>query len=282
MDYPKVSIVTPIHDGISYTLKFLKSLEKVSYPNFEIIIIDDGSTDNSAEIIKEKYPKVIILKGDGNLWWSAATNLGVKEALKNKADYIVTINNDVEVAPDFLTKLIECAKEYPNSLIGSKIYEEGTQKLWYYGGIVDWKRGEFNHNLDDKQSIFNADWLTGMGVLIKQEVFKKIGFYNAKKVPQYFGDLEFSMRAKKNGYNLIVSGKSIVYNNAESCGNIKYGKKLNFTLFIKSLFSIKSDTNIKFRNFVYKNYSPKPFKSLFNFYKNYFWGSLKEILRPGK
>lgn len=283
VNYPKVSIVTPIHNGIEYTQTFLKSLKKVTYPNFEIIIIDDGSTDGSVEIIKKKYPEVKILNGDGNLWWSGATNLGVKQVLKdNISDYILTINNDVEVTPNFLTHLIECAQEYPKSLIGSKIYELKTKKLWYAGGLVNWNKGIFYHNLKLNKNIFVADWLTGMGALIKTDIYQKIGLYDGKRFPQYAGDLEFSIRAKKNGYKLLVCTKSIIYNNIESCGNIKYGKKLTSWLVLKSLFAMKSDTNLKLRYHLYKNYSPTPFRSFLGFYKYYFRESISIILKSRK
>lgn len=279
MKQPKISIVTPIHNGIEYTLKFLNSLKEVTYPNFEIIIVDDGSTDKSEEIIKNNYPKVIILKGDGNLWWSGATNLGVKYALKNGADYILTVNNDVKVDPSFLTNLIECAKKYPQSLVGSKIYEMKSKKPWYFGGLVDWDRGALYHHLQETKGPFEADWLTGMGVLIKSDIYKKIGLYDRKRFPHYAGDLEFSMRAKKNGYSLLVCGKSIVYNNVESCAHIRFDKKLTFFLLLKSLFSIKSDTRLKLRYHLYRLYSPKPFSSFLSFYKDYLWGSIKHILK---
>lgn len=279
MNKPKVSVVTPIHNGIEETLKFLDSLDKINYPNFDVIIIDDGSKDHSSEIIARKFPRAIRLKGDGNLWWSGATNLGVKYALGNKSDYILTINNDVEVDPNFLTALVECAEGNPESLVGSIIYDSKSQELWYSGGKINWNNGTFPHNLEPIDYIYQSEWLTGMGVLIKSEVFEKIGLYNNDKFPQYAGDLEFSMRAKKNGYNLIICSKSIIYNNTDSCNDILHNKEMTVTLFLKSLFSIRSNCNLKLRYYLYKYYSPTPIRNFLIFYVNHIINSIYHIIK---
>src|SRR6266567_5032327 len=99
---PKISIITPIHNGVEYTIEYLESLSKVEYSNYEIIIIDDGSTDGSSEIIARDFPQVRLLKGDGNLWWSGGTNMGIRDALARGTDLILTMNNDVKIAPDCL------------------------------------------------------------------------------------------------------------------------------------------------------------------------------------
>lgn len=279
MKEPKVFIVTPIHNGIKETLVFIKSLRKVNYSNFKIIIIDDGSTDNSSEIISKRYPDVILLKGDGNLWWSGATNLGVEYALKNDTDYMLTINNDVEVDPFFMRELVKCAKHNKKSLIGSVVYDNKNGKIWYSGGKVDWKKGSFHHNKNKIKNIYKSQWLTGMGVLVPKYVFEKIGFYDKEKFPQYAGDLEFSMRARKNGFNLLVCGGSKVFNNSDSCGHILYNKKMTLKLLFQSFFSIKSDTNLKLRYNLYRKYAPNPLKTFIVFYLRHIVGSLRNIIR---
>ena len=116
----KVSAIIAIHNGIDYTLKFLESLKKTDWKNLEIIIIDDGSTDNSAAVVSKLYPEIKIISGDGNLWWTKSMNLGFKYAIENKADYILILNNDIEVDKNLIKELVKCTSEKPNTVVASK------------------------------------------------------------------------------------------------------------------------------------------------------------------
>lgn len=222
--YPKVFIITPIHNAKDHTLRFLNSLQKVIYPNFKIVIVDDGSTDYSSEAIKKKFPGVIVLQGDGNLWWSGGNNVGIKESLKRGADYVLTINNDVEVEPEFLSHLVQCALENPNSIIGGKIlYISEKNRIWQFGTFYNPFLGlkiYGGNKIDTTQynERKNVDALTGMCVLIPAKVFNDIGFYDERNFPMIYGDSDFTLRAKANGYNIIVEPKARIYTDALHSG----------------------------------------------------------------
>src|SRR5437588_7973739 len=91
-DYPRVAVVVPVYNKIALTVRFLKSFRKVRYPNYTIVVIDDGSQDGTSEVLKQRFPQVVVLPGDGNLWWSGATNVGVEYALGHDYDFVLTIN----------------------------------------------------------------------------------------------------------------------------------------------------------------------------------------------
>src|ERR1700741_972262 len=111
---PNVSVVVPIYNRILHTRAFLQEFSKVTYPNFEIVIVDDGSTDGSSKIIRKEFPSVKVLREEsGNLWWSNAMKIGVRDALAHGADYILSINDDVTFNPEFLTHLVAYAQEHP-------------------------------------------------------------------------------------------------------------------------------------------------------------------------
>src|SRR3990167_3620609 len=121
---PKTSlvvVVTPVHNGLEHTKSFLPSLAKQTHPNLKVILIDDGSTDGSATWIKDHHKDVEVLAGDGSLWWAGATNQGVRSAQRLRADYVLTINNDTELAPDAIEELVKYAQTHPKTLVGSTV-----------------------------------------------------------------------------------------------------------------------------------------------------------------
>ena len=92
---------------------------------------------------RTNFPKFIEIKGDGNLWWTAATNLGVKYALSNNAEYILTLNNDTIATEDFIEKMLYWAVKVPNALLGAFALDADTKKPVYGGEIINWKWATF-------------------------------------------------------------------------------------------------------------------------------------------
>jgi GT2 family glycosyltransferase len=284
---PKVAIVTPIYNGIEHTLKYLASINEQTYQNIDVYIIDDGSTDDSTALIKRNFPTVKILHGDGNLWWSGATNLGAKQALQDGADFILTMNNDVELDPACVAESVNCIHDQPRSLVGSKVYYASDRsKVWFFGARFD------PHNADilpiggrdeDFPDVIETDMLTGMGILIPAQVFQDIGLFDNVNFPQYYGDSDFSLRAKEKGYKLLVTPRSKVFADVGSSW-ISRQKSINLKFFITALFSIRSQFNIKIRVKFYQRHGKKGWQiSLLKFYiwffKHYIKVFIKGLLR---
>lgn len=221
---PYICIVTPVHNRIKSTLKFLESIKRSSYTNYNIVIIDDGSTDNTFAIIKKNYPTVITIRGDGNLFWTGGTNLGVKYALKHGYDYVLTINNDAIVEKDSLTNLVKSALDNPNSIIGSTIILPKDNKIWAIGTSLNWdtyKEQIFKLNYNGKDAektlaklpnLIEVETMPGNGTLIPTEVFNEVGLYNNCWFPHYHADSELILRARNAGYNALISTKAKIYN----------------------------------------------------------------------
>lgn len=215
---PFVSIVIPTHNRLDETLDCVNSLERMTYSNFEIIVIDDGSTDGTAEVLKHEHPDVKVLLGDGNLWWSGSTNLGIRESLKRNCDYILTLNQDSVVDPPMLSTMVRASQENAMALIGAKVYyHHQPNKIWFAGGKVRgkiWNLYVVGHGEEDRGQYdvpMEIDWLTGMGMLIKSSVFEKVGLMDEQAFPQHYGDADFSMRAKKEGFKLLYEPSARIW-----------------------------------------------------------------------
>ena len=132
----KIYIVIPVYNNIKYTLKCLASLENQTYNNYQTIVVNDGSSDGTTEKINTNYPDVVVLEGDGNLWWTGATNMGVEYVLQVavEKDFVLALNNDLEVKPDYLSELVKAYDENEPCLIGSiSVYQNSPEQVAFLG-----------------------------------------------------------------------------------------------------------------------------------------------------
>ena len=250
-----IAILIPVHNGIRFTSKCLKDLYAIIdqdlYPGtkFNIIVIDDGSNDGTQEMIESEFPETILLKGDGNLWWSGGINEGMRYALSQlKCNYVIWWNNDISPAPDYFSNLINILNAESPEVAGSKIYyaHKPTQ-VWSMGGIFDSRSGrKYMSGMDKADSeelnnIFKADWLPGMGTILHHSVIEKIGMLDNLNFPQYHGDSDYTYRAHLAGYEIKVFPQLKIWNDKSNSG---LWHNNSFKLLFKSLTDIKSNYHV--------------------------------------
>jgi len=219
---------------------------------------------------------VVVLKGDGNLWWAGATNLGVEYAIKNNYDYVLTINNDAEIEVETLEHLIKTARDNPDVIIGSRIMLDRKGTIWSLGVLTFWNTDSFlrlNHYNENTKIMHTmsgtlpTDCLTGNGTLVPVKIFKSVGLYANFWCPQYHADTEFTLRARSKGFPAVVALNAVVYNNEFACDP-------NFKI-MDELFSKRSHRYWRPVVYVFLKYSPLRYK--LKLYKNFKW--LKERLK---
>ena len=279
----KISILIPIFNNLKFTKICLENLTlliseyelRSKINNHQIIIIDDGSTDGTSNWIKSNYPNVIILNGDGDYWWSKSVVVGTKYALNTlKSDYILLWNNDIEAHEDYFYNIEKALNEVPSkSILGSSILTKHDRTVISDGMLYNKYTGNrlaINRGADInfiREEYINADLLGGMGTLIPALVFKEIGYWDHKTFPQYAGDTDFTLRAKKTGWNIIVCTKLKLFNDVTNTGMVHNN---NFGDLFKSFSSIKSYYNVKITlRFLFRH--GFPIISLFSFGKKYFF-----------
>jgi GT2 family glycosyltransferase len=220
---PSVYAVVPAYNRCEKTLRFLRSFSKVLYTRRRAVIVDDGSTDGTSCSIELNYPDAIVLHGDGDLWWSGGTNMGVTRALEDGADYILTINDDAVMEPDFLTQMVAIARRNPKFIVGCRMQcQDRPGEIWSIGSELALRAGTlFRLNFagqrwetikDKLPNPYPVQTLAGNGVLIPRAVFEQVGLYDAGHMPQYHADSDLVMRAREHGFQPVVALDSVLYN----------------------------------------------------------------------
>lgn len=264
----KVVVLIPVYNALQHTVKCLNSLftmiGDINSDEVRIIVIDDGSSDGTEEWIRKNHPKTIILKGQGDLWWSGGINVGLKYALRRcEAEYILWWNNDIIPAPDYFQKLLHILEQKDVMIGGSKIYYSNQpETIWSMGGIFDTKTGSkymigMNEPDSEKyEGIKEVDWLPGMGTFVHRRVFEKIGLVDDVNFPQYHGDSDFTFRATLAGYKIKVFPELKIWNDKSNSGLLHQS---SYKLLFKSLNDIKSNYHLMKDIRFYRRYARSPF-----------------------
>jgi len=252
---PKVSTIIPCFNDWEHTQLSLSALKKSNYTNLSIIVVDDGSADSTSSNIARDFSDVQVIKGDGNLWWSGAMNIGIQTAIKNNTDYVLVLNNDVMVSIDTISELVLCAQSNPDAIIGSLVYDiKYPATIWSAGGYLKWPwPGEIQNGVGEADEgqyngIRKVDWSPGMGTLIHRDILVKLNSYDACNMPQYIADVDFCLRAGKAGHETLITSKSKIYNHLDNTGGLKKTGRMTWLQF-KSIFnSFRSPEYFKARS----------------------------------
>jgi hypothetical protein len=273
-DKPHVAIIVLNWNRSQDTIECLKSVEKIDYPNYEITVIDNGSTDGSPEIIKKMFPKINLIINKENLGYAEGNNIGIRYALNKKYPYIFVLNNDTVVAPDILNSFEEAASLYRDAgIFGAKIYYYSEpNKIWHAGGKWDDNKKTFDHigygALDEDNKFNNVkeiDYVTGSGIFFKREVFEKVGYYDTRFYLTH-EEPDLCFRAKNMGFKCIFIPKAKIWHKVSvSFG----GKGPLYAYFYTRNRLLWAQKNLPFikKWFVYKTVIKELFPCVFNLNK---------------
>ena len=205
MENLSTSVVILNYNGGEDVIECLESVRNIDYPSYEIIVVDNASTDNSVESIRKKFPEVKIIQNETNLGFAEGNNVGIREA---NSHYVMLLNDDAVVGKNILKDLTAAIEERKNiGMAGPTIlYYNDPDRIWFAGGRVNlfgylsnWGKGLARGSCNSPRLV---DFLSGCSVLIKKEVIDKIGLLDAEYF-LYFEDVDFCFRAKKAGYECL-------------------------------------------------------------------------------
>lgn len=251
-----VYVVTPVFNRKAITQRFLACLGRQDYRDIRAIIVDDGSTDGTSDMIRAEFPEVTIVKGDGNLWWTGGTNAGLRHVLKEARadDFVLIINDDLEFDDAYVGRLVAFARAHPRTLVGSVVVDiETPDTIWDGGRITNWftakdrvlhvgrRLAEFpqGHAVEVSQ-------LTGRGMLAPVGVFKEVGLYDEVHF-KHRGDTEFPVRACRRGYKQIVSYDAAVRSHVNKTYEFDVKEVYRLSDVKRYFFDFRSSFWVKFR-----------------------------------
>lgn len=229
---PSVAILTVNYNGGAHIAGFLASLAAVAYPNWRLVVVDNASSDSSPDEIASLFPTAVLIRNEENLGITGGHNAGIRYCLEQGFDYVLFLNNDTVVEPDFLDRLVQTADE--RTMVAPKTYLYGRRPLLDDTvGDFDWWRGVWGGWLYGKPEPPGFDrWQPNMAslccLLVPVGVFRDAGLMD-ERFFMYYDDFDFVQRAKAAGYRLRLEAGAVIYHRkAASSGGVDSPFKLYY------------------------------------------------------
>jgi GT2 family glycosyltransferase len=259
--YPKVFIIVLNWNGKHDTMECLKSIHKINYPNFNVIVVDNGSSDDSVETIRDNFPEVTVIETGNNFGYAGGNNIGIRYALTKDVDYILLLNNDTIIDSQLLNKFMEVATTTPDAgIFGAKIYYYSEpEKIWYAGAKWVDKSSKFDHlgqgNIDDGKSfntITETDYACGCAILIKADVLNKIGLLEEKYFLT-FEETDLCFRARKAGFRSYFVPAAKIWHKVSTSFGGEGSALYNYFLTRNKLLWAENNLSLSKRLVLYKH-----------------------------
>ena len=237
----KIYVLLPVYNRREITRRFIECLKAQTYENYQLILIDDGSTDGTAEMVLGYLPETVVLRGKGNWWWAGSLQQGI-EWLKNEhvADdsVILMINDDTVFEPDFLATAVEVLSGVTEALLLAQCYSLQDNKLVDAGVHVDWRRLTFEQARTEEE----INCFSTRGLFMRMKDLRAVGDFHPRILPHYASDYEFTIRAHRKGLKLMTDSRLKIWEDEETTGHHSING-LTLWSSIKIIFSKKSVWN---------------------------------------
>ena len=203
----RVEVVVLNWNGWRDTLACIASLQKLDYPNFGLIVVDNGSTDGSQDHIEAQYPAIKVLQTGSNLGFGGGCNAGIRRALELGAEYVWLINSDATVDAAALSEMVRLADAQPLvGAVGSVLYEADKPdrvQLWGGGQVQLWI-GSSRHQVSPAR----LDFVSGASVLLRREALEQVGLFDDQTFFMYWEDSDLGFRLRQAGWQ-VGSGREV-------------------------------------------------------------------------
>lgn len=214
---PKIYILLPVHNRKEITRGFVECLQAQTLSDFQLILIDDGSVDGTADMVRERIPSTVVLRGTGTWWWAGSLQRGL-DWLKGQdvADdaLVLFINDDVRFSPDYLEAAVRVMKTKNRTLVLSRFSAPPTGEVLETGVCADPRYLSFSI----AKSPGEINCLSTRGLFAQWRTIQELGGFRPRLLPHYLSDYEYTMRAHNKGIRCETSAELVVSPDMEATG----------------------------------------------------------------
>lgn len=246
---PLIHVVIPVFNGWEQTRRCLDALRNCGYPALRIIVVDHGSTDETPVALRRDYAEVVPIEGDESMWWSAATNLGIRAALSQGATLVMLLNNDCYLQPGAVESMVTHLGTNPRMVIapmqtdlsGRDVQSAGIRFCLLLGYL----------SIEDRSAIPTSGLKRvpliagGRGVLIPRAVFESVGLMDEVNLPHYAADHDFYLRCREQGIELYVDATAVIKVDGTRTSVASRLETLSFRSFLATLRDRRSHRNLR-------------------------------------
>jgi GT2 family glycosyltransferase len=212
----KVCTILVNWNGWRDTAECLESCRRLSHPMAAIIVVDNGSTDDSVRQLRRLFPEVLLITSAVNLGFAGGNNVGIHSALNMGAEYVWLLNNDTVVEPDALSALVAVMeRDSTVGIAGSRItYFDTPEAVWFAGGFFSrwgWTvhRDERDPASNHGGGVRDVDFVTGCSLFARASAVREIGPLDERYF-LYWEDVDWSVRATHAGWRVVYAPASVV------------------------------------------------------------------------
>lgn len=253
---PELYILLPVHNRRATTSRFLACLKAQTYQDYHLLLIDDGSTDGTAELARELIPALTVLRGSGDWWWAGSLQQGIEWLGQREIaaeDVVLMINDDVTFGPHFLKHAVMLLQTMPRTLLLAQAVSKQTGLPLVSGVEADLKKWQFR----PAESADRINCLTTNGLFVRWGDLRQIGGFHPRLLPHYNADYEFTLRAHQKGFHLRVSPELRLVWDEKTTGFHRF-EQMPFSAFLRQYFSKKSLGNPLYHSTFVLLASPRP------------------------
>jgi GT2 family glycosyltransferase len=237
-----VYVILPVHNRRDITLAFVECLKKQSYRNFRLLLIDDGSTDGTADAVKKVMANAEVILGNGQWWWAGCLQQAYRWFERNRipaGDVVLIMNDDTAFDEQFIATGLRVLDANPRTLLTATGYNLKTGQPQDSGGyILNWENLGFAETCDNSK----MNCASTRGLMVRVGDFLDVNGFHPRLIPHYLSDLEFTMRAQKLGKKLMIHPDFRIGIDFETTGYREHSED-TFTGYLRRILSKRAAMN---------------------------------------